>query len=825
MKSQCIEAVEKHLSAVAGREVKLTSVAIKRIDERMHEGAKVLARRDRPAWQAMTPDERTIAIGKWVREQETEAANATARAQLRQLSVITSKARALNELAAAQPDKPGKWGRSVIGLLEGVDNAVRGAELAALRGFGELMEAAKKGSVFDFASTKSDAFFSSVIREIYGTNTGNAAAKQFADKWSANMDGFRQARNRAGGTVGVIEHYAPQRHDPTVMQRIGRDKWVSFMLQNLDRSKYLDDAGGALDDAALTTVITRMYNSLVTDGINKIAVDTSTGLAESSAHSGTRNIAKSLNNKHREIHFKDADAVIAYNQQFSDRALGAAFYEHMLRNARDVAMINELGPNPDITFATLRDTARVRDSKMQGAVFDEHGEVKGSRRAGFGADSFYRQLQGGFDFSPVDSISSALTAYAAATKLTSTALRAPFQDTPGILLNMADVGQMGKIISIMRTAFSPKEASRFGIGAEVAAMQARYGSERILSQGRLNVGNTVSRYAQATMRYTGLDAWTHAARRAGQTSHAFALGEWSAKTWGQLDNSQRALLHNAGILAEDWAVINTLPRQKLRGNDIHDIADVGQHVADPDAAAALQAKMMGFVRMGGDIVTSEHNLTAQTVMSLGGRTNALTKQVMLFKNAGAVQTAHMVDRLSRVSTLGKIGYIAAPFATGISFGYMALAAQALTQGQNPPPLTDWRTVGKAMAVTGGFAMVQDLITSMYDAASGDNSGHSSSAVPIFGDVATLAKIGMTAATGDTSKAGYMGIKFARQQIAPLNYWYTKAAVDHLFFNDAAEALNPGYQRRLRRYADQKGQQYFYDPSGALSAPAIGEYKK
>ena len=66
----------------------------------------------------------------------------------------------------------------------------------------------------------------------------------------------------------------------------------------------------------------------------------------------------------------------------------------------------------------------------------------------------------------------------------------------------------------------------------------------------------------------------------------------------------------------------------------------------------------------------------------------------------------------------------------------------------------------------------------------------------------------------------------RQQVAPLNYWYAKAAVDHLFFNDAAEALNPGYNKRLRKYADQKGQQYFWDPQGGFSGSGVtGEYRK
>ena len=178
-----------------------------------------------------------------------------------------------------------------------------------------------------------------------------------------------------------------------------------------------------------------------------------------------------------------------------------------------------------------------------------------------------------------------------------------------------------------------------------------------------------------------------------------------------------------------------------------DVAGLG---LTPDETLRLQSQMMGFIRMGGDVVTSEHNLTAQTIMSAGGRTNALTKQVMLFKSAGAIQTAHMLDRLSRKSAGTKAGYIAATAALSASFGYMALVAQAVTSGQNPPD--DIRTLAKAIAIGGGFAMFQDLITSMYDAVSGDNSGHSSSAVPIFGDLATIGKIGFTAAT-DPEKRG------------------------------------------------------------------------
>lgn len=828
MKSQCIQAVEAHLSAIHGRAVKLSDAAIARIDSRMHEGAKVLARRDRAAWQGMTADERTIAVGKWVREQETIQADSQARSKLRQLSAIADAARRMNAFADVRPDTPGRWGKSLIDLLEGVDNTLRGTEQIAVRGFGEMLDKARVGAfTMDFGNKRSDAFFEDVVREIYGHNTGHPEAQRLANQWADTMEGYRQARNRAGGTVGKLDNYAPQYHDPTVMQRAGKQAWVSFMMQNLDRRQYMSEAGFPLDDAALGDVVNRMYDTIVTDGVNKIELDAQGLAKDAAAGFGSANVARMLNSSHREIHLRDAEAVIAYNRQFSDRSLGAAFFSHLSGSARDVALINELGPNPGMTFATLRDTALKKDSLIPGAKFDRDGSVKGASRAGFGPDAYFRQIVfSGNDFTGLDVINKGMTAYHAATKLTSTAMRAPFQDTPGILLNMADVGQLKNIGAILRGAFRPKEAAIFGIGAEVAVQSARDGAERMMLLGRLQKANTLTRYAQGTLKFTGLVAWTNAARRAGQTSHALALGEWASTPWGRLDDSQRGLLNNAGITEADWTHIMSVPRQALRGHPVHNVDDVTSLGLSPDETLRLQSRMMGFIRMGGDIVTSENNITAQAVLNLGGKGNILTKQIMLFKRAGSIQTAHMLDRLSRKSGATKAGYIAATAALGVSFGYMALVAQALTEGQNPPPLNDWRTIGKALAVSGGFAMLQDLITSASDAIGGNKSGHASSPIATFSDLASLGQIGYQLSQGNYSDAGYRAIRFTRQQIAPLNYWYTQAAVDHLFFNDAAEALNPGYQKRLRKYADQKGQQYFYDPSGSGGASfGFGQYTK
>jgi hypothetical protein len=135
------------------------------------------------------------------------------------------------------------------------------------------------------------------------------------------------------------------------------------MMKNLDRDQYLSDSGARLNDPELEDVVGKMYDSIVTDGVNKIQLDVQ-GLAEGATGSfGSANIARMLNTSHREIHLRDADAVIAYNNQFSDRALGASFFSHLNGAARDVALINEMGPNPGLTFATLKDTAAKRTAR------------------------------------------------------------------------------------------------------------------------------------------------------------------------------------------------------------------------------------------------------------------------------------------------------------------------------------------------------------------------------------------------------------------------------------------------------------------------------
>jgi hypothetical protein len=79
--------------------------------------------------------------------------------------------------------------------------------------------------------------------------------------------------------------------------------------------------------------------------------------------------------------------------------------------------------------------------------------------------------------------------------------------------------------------------------------------------------------------------------------------------------------------------------------------------------------------------------------------------------------------------------------------------------------------------------------------------------PILGDVKQITAIankGVRQGMGDDkANAGNEAIKFAKSHTPFANLWYTKAATDHMIFNQLQEIANPGYLRRKESRDKQK----------------------
>ncbi|MCY0536193.1 hypothetical protein OVV84_26795, partial [Klebsiella pneumoniae] len=76
--------------------------------------------------------------------------------------------------------------------------------------------------------------------------------------------------------------------------------------------------------------------------------------AEKGQRVNPANLAKSLG-KSRVLHFRDADAALAYRDEFGMGNAVSGMFAHLRSAARTAANMDVLGPNPEVMFSSLVD--------------------------------------------------------------------------------------------------------------------------------------------------------------------------------------------------------------------------------------------------------------------------------------------------------------------------------------------------------------------------------------------------------------------------------------------------------------------------------------
>lgn len=111
-----------------------------------------------------------------------------------------------------------------------------------------------------------------LVYEMRGQDTGNVRAKKGAKAWAGVTELLRQRFNDAGGDIGYLENWGiPQHHSMEKVGRVPQDKWVSDVIDKLDRKYYIKDDGQLMSDAELTTFLGEAYNTIATGGLNKLS--------------------------------------------------------------------------------------------------------------------------------------------------------------------------------------------------------------------------------------------------------------------------------------------------------------------------------------------------------------------------------------------------------------------------------------------------------------------------------------------------------------------------------------------------------------------------
>lgn len=856
MKRECIE----RISFAVGRQVSEAETSEMLASFR---SAMDQARRENPdAWLSMSKQERIDAASTIYKNGQLERAEKIK--QRARLSVITQR-QMENRLAYER--KNGRKGRrAVAGILQLVDSKVH----AAQNDFSTALLVKLNGIQKGFLAWREDtAMAHAVVKEIFGVDTGSKLAKRAAKAFQEVTEAERQRFNRAGGNLGKLEHWFPQSHNTRRMAHAaeilagqGRARqifntlrntythtnshdanqtaWVNFIADKLNRSRYLDANGDPMKDGDFYAMLARIYDNIITNG--DLDVDASSVAGEAARRGSAR---ADRGNLHRALHFKDADSFIQYHDVFGDGGYFDVMLRAVRKTAKDIAILEEMGPNPN---AMYRGLVRVGEAEVN------KGNLVQGRLSFFGdvglsaVDAMWKTLNG-----------DANALYGGREILASVSQGARNMEVVGklqstLLASVSDVStyfisaRMNKVPLLTATANlirawgddSIELATRAGMMADVL-------SSGIIKWGEANVGEGwTGKLANFTMKVSLLDAWTNGVRRASTINMMGVMAKLTRTAWKDIGGYQKRALERMGIDEKMWSIWQAAKPYKQNGVDFLTKQDIqeafddstfrSQHpdITQRDIDRATTA-YVAFLTDESGIASLNPDLGTRAAANLGFQRGTwpgeIWRSFMLFKSFPLSFMRRHLERVSDIyQTEGMAsasGYAAAVFVASTMTGAISVQLAALASGKDPQDMSFdnedfWL---QAMAKGGGAGFLSDVIVAGLD---GKNAYGSPNFIRFVGpvinsglDTFDVLKTYYNEAMGDEEIGFYdrensghaKALRLLRGHTPFVNLWYTKGVFDRAVYNDIMEFVSPGYLDRVQEWALRNtGQEMWWDPT-------------
>lgn len=726
-----------------------------------------------------------------------------------------------------------------------------------------------------------------VVKELYGEDSGSALAKKAAQAFTQVAEEQRERFNQAGGDIGDLgdDWRLPQSHDgwkllnaEKLISRANKDgvfnkylsdlhpvegtkelfngdlrkkndadraarsktAWVDFIYDRIDTSRYVDEDGKPLNEPEVKEVLEGIFDSIVGNG------DISTDV---SRVAGKRAGFASKHSQHRAIHFKDADSFFEYHQLFAKNPsiLGTQI-NHVNSLARDIGLMEEMGPNPNNMFLTMEMQAEKEKAEHKVRYGNEKGFANRNGSLGVTTEEMWNTLNG--------------SAYATVNKGSGAVWQA-LRDMQvwgklgqAFITSLSDLPMYFHATGYDRLPWdlafrnllttwgkSDKEfASRAGLMAEsLTSDLCRWTSD--------NIGyRWTGKLANATMRASLLSGWTDGIRRAMSLNVMATLGRMSREfSWQELDVQDCFQLENAGITELDWKIYRLAEVQKHRGCQMltapfvekltaNDLATVGATKEDAQKAVSrLQSYITSeeyAASLQPDLYTRAGTTRGKEKGTVSGE---LWRSFMLFKSFPfGVVNKHLMrmedkGRLMRAQgssawqvKASQTGYAASLIIATTLMGYVSNQIKTLIAGKDLEDPTATDTWVKAFTTGGGAGILGDILMGALDDTKYGHSNVLNFMGPIVGSFLSSAEIMDAIRSGKDGEAKIA--RFLKSNTPFINIWYVKMGLDHMMLNQMNETLSPGYLRRMERKLKKRtGQEFWIKPGqGIIRAPRVAK---
>lgn len=812
------------IESIIGKPV--SEAEIERLEKQVSRRAQAI----RDATPTLTQNEAVTQAAESIAVQQKTALNAKKRAAL------LNESKRLQAAGAISANWGSQLGLGVRSLVTGTQRNVRGARVSAagqqdvvrsqlLGGFHASLAKLGPEDVRLFLSdTVEDDIaralwqFSQDVPDQLAMKRLNPAAVRIAEVVHQYQELARGMANKEGASVGKYAGYIMRTsHDITA---IAKDElaWKRTANDTFDLPRMMSE----MDYATSDQMIDALYQGL-SSGLHLKATEApATG-----GKRGLGNLANKLSMQ-RVIHFKDADAFMAYNASFGAGNLRESVISGLERTASSIGLMQVMGTNPSAFIDSL-ETQLAKELKKQSpdakTVTRFREDIQGARKrlaevdgtmdipgnataAQFGASVRMLQTMASLGGSLLSSVSDLGTFIVSSRHNGINPLQAAGAAVSGLFKgkSRAEQIELASSLGVVFESLAGKMSSRFS-----------------LDDG---VRGGISSMQQGFFKLNGQNWWTDSLRFAAAEMLSHNLAGQAGKAFDQLNPMLAKTLGLYGLDAKGWDIA----RKSITEQD-------GRAFISPDGigdASVAKALRSYFTDQNGYLLLSpdaETRYLTKLGTQKGTAAGELVRFMVQFKSFTVAFTQRMAGRelISHIdpnvrgagvwkaaaqSGQAWIG-MANVIAMSTLFGYLAMSMKDVVKGKEPRDPTDIKTALAAMQQGGGLGIMGDFLFGQQNRMGGGFIG--TLAGPLAGDIENIAQAyfsGREAAL-DPEKEAKLGDDLWRLTYTNLpgnNLFYIKPILEYLVLWNFQEMMNPGAMQRMEKRAAEQGQEYFISPT-------------
>jgi hypothetical protein len=779
--------------------------------------------------------------------------------QLRTVLRVKAQKQGLLDMQA-YGDKTGREGFAAIrGMLADDDQA---PYFSAHRR-GETIQGSRMRLLYDviqkhrrnhLGQVRNKAEMDHVIDVIHGAAPKSAEAKAAVEAWQAVFEESRLGINREGGAIGKLEGgYFPQKYDSKRVRdaakdtpeyrRVRKERDAAYKAKDIAKAEKLDaelidlnyrvyrdfmlphmavekmrnpKTDAAFDADSLEAFMRGSFEAKRTDGM--------AGQGQSDGGGSGASLIDHYS-QHRSFVFKDGPAWRAVAARFGDPDSFNVGIAQINSMARDQALLQRFGPNPEMTFRYLMDRAerRLVQSGADGekALFMGKGQrVRAQELWDVVTGKLDQPVEGAilkYVGRPLQGARNIITsAYLGSSNITALS---DF-NTTRMARGMAGLPFWSSAVTGMLRQLNPlsdadrRLAVELGAGARNAT-QSMLGLNRYF--GEQNQVGWSSIVADETLRLSGNNALTEGGQRDFHNTFLWTLGREKDVGFDKLPEPTRETFVRYGLDADDWDVMRAAEPRVESG------VFGSRTFVDPYAITnmSVRDRLLDMVGAETDKAIQMSTPQMRALMSFGqkgtvpGEVGANMLQLKTF-TASILQT-----HINRMIALGpkRGAAYAANFLIGMTLmGALVIQLKEIANRRDPRPMDNLEFWGDALLSGGGLGIVGDFIGSVFSDRDASQSGFFLG--PVVGAGIDVVDQTFGKATDDNEENDWDGLPILAKRYTPIasSLWYGKQAFNEVVVEQLGQWAHhdwDGYNERLIDRAEDNGNPYFSEPGQGL----------